>query len=81
MSSEVVWSINPTKKLIIEGQQFDITGKTASEVKQLIMEEARRRGWSSIIVKIDGTPVKPEEFDTKFNTATRIEVERYITVA
>lgn len=62
------------KILIIGDMEIDVTNKTASEVKQLILEKAREKGWRRIEVLVDGVPVSPADFDNAFKNAKKIEV-------
>ena len=70
----MVWEVKKTKKLLIGGEEIDVSGMTATEVKDLILRKARERGWARIKVYIDGREVTPEEFMELFDGATTIEV-------
>ena len=76
----MAWNIDEMKRelerkvLRIGDTEIDVTGKTADEVKKLIVEECSKLGWSRVEVRVDGEPVPPERFAEKFATARVIEV-------
>lgn len=70
-----VWEVVPRKVLRIEDEEIDVSSKSASEVKEMIIQKARERGWSRIEVKINDVPVTPEEFESKFNASEDITIE------
>ena len=64
------------KKLVIGSEEIDVSRMSAREVVDLIIQKAREKGWSRIIVTIDGEPVSREEFEQKFASARIITVLR-----
>ena len=66
-----------TKKLVIGGEEIDVTGKTAQEVINIIKEKAREKGWTRVHVFVDGELVpSPNEFPDRYENAKIITVTK-----